>query len=630
MKKIFCWLLCVLFFSSSALSQWSSDPGKNLQITGLGVEQAIPKIAMAPNGNVYIAFFSLAGEGYHVRLQHLDHNGNPLWEYNGILVSDHPSMSWLTDWDMAVDYENHAILTWQDIRTGNNNVFAYRIAPDGSFAWGEDGIQLSSGSAFDVTPVVSVTSANHAVFAWMSDDDIIMQKISPDGTKQWGDWGITISSADTYSWPQLLPVDNDEVVMKYYHDSGAFWAPTRNILAQRFDADGMPVWEDAVLVYGQGNITAWTQILSFVPDGNDGFYIGWHDYSISGNVASAWIQHVNASGELQFQTNGVLLSDAHANQQFYPMIASPEQDPNTYIFWQETDGNQNLYGIFCQKVSPDGDLIWGSQGSAIFNLSALPVRPLYALPADNDILLLYEYATGGGSSAIKAIRFNDQGEFAWPEQEVYVSSVHSSKMHTDIAFYDHTQWAFAWGDDRDGPREIYAQNLHPDGTLGIVETQTYLLNLFADPEEGGSVEGGGEYEAGAEVTAIAAAHDAYVFMKWTDEGQEVSPDDVYVFDMPAEDLSLVAHFQSVSPTGEPLSHHVRMFPNPSDSNLFISSDGRILSVDITDMTGRTVYSTKAGGEYEIRINTSTLRPGTYVVRIALDQEVCFEKLTIER
>jgi len=438
MKKILWLLLCVFFFSSSALSQWSNDAGKNLQITGLGGEQTIPKIAMVPNGNFFIAFFSLSGKGYH--------------------------------------------------------------------------------------------------------------------------------------------------------DSGAYWAPTRNIHAQRFDADGVPVLGNAVLVYGQGNITAWTQVLSFVNDGDDGFYIGWHDYSISGNVASAWIQHVNAGGEVQFQANGVLLSDAHANQQFNPMIASPEQDPNVYVFWQETDGNQNLYGIFGQKVSPDGDLIWGSQGNAVFNLSGLPVRPLYTLPADNDILLVYEYATGGVSSAIKAIRFNDQGEFVWPGQEVYVSSVHSSKMHMDIAFYDHTQWTFAWGDDRNGPREIYAQNLHPDGTLGIVETQTYLLNLLADPEERGAVEGGGEYDAGTEVTAVATAHEA----------------------------------------GEPVSHHVRIFPNPSDSNLFISSGGRILSVDITDMTGRTVYSTKAGGVYEIRINTSTLRPGAYVVRIALDQDVYFEKLTIER
>ncbi len=39
-------------------------------------------------------------------------------------------MTWLTDWDMTVDHENHAILTWQDIRSGgNNNVVAYRISP---------------------------------------------------------------------------------------------------------------------------------------------------------------------------------------------------------------------------------------------------------------------------------------------------------------------------------------------------------------------------------------------------------------------------------------------------------------------------------------------------------------------
>jgi hypothetical protein len=80
-------------------------------------------------------------------------------------------MSWLTDWDMTVDQDNYAILTFQDIRNaGNNNVYAYRISPDGSFVWGPDGLELSNTTDFDVSPKVTVTSARNAVVAWGSGD----------------------------------------------------------------------------------------------------------------------------------------------------------------------------------------------------------------------------------------------------------------------------------------------------------------------------------------------------------------------------------------------------------------------------------------------------------------------------
>ena len=38
------------------------------------------------------------------------------WDSTGLLVSAHPAMTWLTEWDMTIDQEDHAILTFQDIR----------------------------------------------------------------------------------------------------------------------------------------------------------------------------------------------------------------------------------------------------------------------------------------------------------------------------------------------------------------------------------------------------------------------------------------------------------------------------------------------------------------------------------
>ena len=207
MKKHLTTAIIAFLLPLMALSQWSTNPAVNNPINTMAGEQAIPKVATCPNGDTYIAFFSNESGNYNVRMQRLDAQGNELWETNGIMISDNPQMSWLTDWDMTVDNANHAILTFQDVRNVDNDVVAYRISPSGSFVWGPDGIELSSGPAFDAAPKVTVTSAGNAVFAWQADDVIILQKVSPSGSLLWGPDGITLGiTGITFSWPQLIPI----------------------------------------------------------------------------------------------------------------------------------------------------------------------------------------------------------------------------------------------------------------------------------------------------------------------------------------------------------------------------------------------------------------------------------------
>ena len=512
-------IILAMIISAPLSAQWSDDPMQNLQISSLEGEQTIAKIALSPNGDYYIGYFSSEDGNYNVRLQRLDNQGNKLWGENGILVSDHPSMSWLTDWDMTSDHENHAILTWQDIRSGgNNNTVAYRIAPDGTFVWGEDGIMLSNSTAFDVSPKVTVTAVNNAVFAWQSDNAIIMQKISPEGTKLWGEWGITLTSANTYSWPQLLPVGEDEIIMKFFDDSGPAWAPTRHILAQRFDTDGDPVWPSITIVNDEGNIQAWHQILSFENDGNDGFYIAWHDYTMSATQASSWIQHINSDGEAQFQTNGLLLSTRNNFNQFYPSIARPAEDENVYVYWREVNGDQNQFGIYGQKVSPEGARLWGDEGKIIYAVGSQAYFPLFAGPVEDDVVIIYD----NGSQHLKASRIDNQGDFVWDPSEASLSNVSSSKSHFAYSGFDGNQWVFAWGDNRDGTADIYAQNLRKDGSIGSEEPGPVYFSLTLEILGEGSVEVNGEsysepitFEAGEEITLEAIPADGWLFEEWS-------------------------------------------------------------------------------------------------------------------
>lgn len=471
MRKIYLLTVLTLLATIVTNAQWSENPAINNAISTMSGEQAIPKIATCPNGDSYIGFFSQEIGNYNLRLQRLDSQGNQLWASNGILISNNTSDTWLTDWDMAADADNHCIMTWQDIRSGNNNAYAYRISPEGILEWGANGIALSNNSEFNASPKVVTTKAGNSVFAWMSGNVIIMQKISPAGEKLWGPNGITLSSFNRLMWPQMMPVGNDDIIMKYFDDSGMPNAPTRHIYAQRYGSDGSPAWTTPTIVSNAGGIMAWTQILSFINDGSDGFYIAWHDDRDNNTLASVWVNHVNNQGVVQFPANGVEASSASDMNHFYAHLAKLDGSDEVICFWNEMDDLQNLRGIYGQKFSATGAKLWETNGKIFIPISSINYYPIQARSAGTDVVLLYEQSSGALNGELKAMRVKSNGNYVWPGNQVTVCSVSSSKVHTVMSEFQNNQFIISWEDDRSGQSDIYAQNLLADGTLGQWEPQ---------------------------------------------------------------------------------------------------------------------------------------------------------------
>lgn len=492
MKTILLHLMLTLFLTN-IFAQWPSSPSLNVRLTNLAGEQVIPKIARSPNGNYFIGYFSLENSNYVVRLQLLSNQGNVLWENNGLVISTHPSMSWLTDWDMTADVNNHAVLVWQDVRTGNNNIVAYRISPDGQFVWGPNGMLLSNNSSFNVSPKVVALPDGDLVVAWQSGNVIYRQRLNPAGQKLWGENGLTLGGTGTYSWPQLFPSGESEVFMKYFIDTGPSWSPTRKVYVRKFNSSGANVWLNETELYNLGNITAWTQIFPMIPDGNGGFYITWHDYSFNVNAATPRLAHISGSGQPGLGVNGLPLSLLHSSNQFYPMPARMGNDDHIYTFWLEQNMDQTLWGIFGQKTTPQGARLWTDTGKEIIPVTTQYVSPLYVEAEADGMVLFYEHAYSTNQSSLRAIRINSQGDLVWP-QEAIISSAVSTKGKVVFAPFEAGQWVLAWEDNRTGDTELFAQNMKHDGTLGPVlpsgtdkpEAPDDWISIVPNPADAGS------------------------------------------------------------------------------------------------------------------------------------------------
>ena len=78
-------------------------------------------------------------------------------------------------------------------------------------------------------------------------------------------------------------------------------------------------------------------------------------------------------------------------------------------------------------------------------------------------------------------------------------------------------------------------------TIIPVVVVEYTITVTIEPEESGTVEGAGIYEAGEEVELTATAADCFEFVNWTEDSEEVSTDNPYIFDAD-DNRTLVANF----------------------------------------------------------------------------------------
>jgi len=479
----------VLVFTLISSAQWSNDPFQNLPIAATTGEQALPKIVATSDGGCFISWFDNRNGNYCVYLQRLNALGEAQFPTNGMLISDHPQQSWLTDYDMAVDGGDNAIIAFNDIRNGGISdwdIYAYKISSAGTFLWGADGISLSDVTVadFEVAPKVTVSSADNVVISWLKSggaDSIAVQKISAGGQKMWGDYGITLQPAAgaSLSAPDLVPAQDDSVIMVWKSSTGSFPVITTKLYSQKFGPDGSKAWgTDGVLIYDLGHITAWTNPQIYT-DGNGGAFYTWYD-APSLSEFSVWVQHVDAHGSLVFPLNGIKASTNNTRLHLYPTLSHFPQTDELFVFWIEENTNQNQYGVYGQKFTSQGSRLWTNEGKQFIALGGNTISFLNSAPADTSIYLSYfeSSAPGAFNAAVKSSLIDKNGTSLWGPVLLSDASLGNKD---DLLMVVNTQFrAFlCWTDYRSPAYDIYAQNVNFDGTLGnppvgIDETQQSL------------------------------------------------------------------------------------------------------------------------------------------------------------
>jgi hypothetical protein len=332
------------------------------------------------------------------------------WTTNGVAICAADSSQ--SDVQIVPDGSGGAIIAWRDTRNVNLDIYAQRVDANGHSLWNSYGVPVCTLSSTQSLTCMISDGLGGAILVWEDNRngnyDIYAQKLSSDGTPQWTANGIAISTA---GYAQQLPV--------------------------------------------------------LVTDNSGGAIIAWQDYRTGGG-ADIYAQRVNASGSLQWSSEGVSICTA-PDSQTSPAIAS-DGNGGAIITWQ--DARNGASDIYVQRVSSSGGMQWSNDGVALCTASGAQILPKVSSDGGGGAIIAWEDFRSGTRSDVYA-------QHIVPYYYYYTNQIWdgNGKLICDSAMYpaivsDGGNGAIiAWQDYRSaGGFDIYTQHMdyygNPQWTVG--------------------------------------------------------------------------------------------------------------------------------------------------------------------
>ncbi len=202
---------------------------------GLG----FPSVAADGDQGAFVTWEDRRGRDAKVYAQHLDAAGSGSWAANGLSLCGADGAQ-LTP-TLAADDSGGAIVAWEDDRNPNDpQVYAQHVRSSGALAWGTEGLGIAAAPGGQARPALVPDGAGGAILSWEdtrgSNSDIYAQRVSSTGVLQWANAGVAVSAADQDQLRARLVTDMNGGAIVTWGDfrTGTSW----DVYAQRVDHAG--------------------------------------------------------------------------------------------------------------------------------------------------------------------------------------------------------------------------------------------------------------------------------------------------------------------------------------------------------------------------------------------------------
>ena len=374
MKKFLLSFLCIAILSQSALA-WEDDPFLNDAVTTDNHNIYGYDIQTNCNGMTYVFYQTSSQNGITMRLQVLDRDGKKTLGDDGVVVSDEPNLSYTSvNQLLYVDREGNAILPVSDCRAGNRQQLytIYKVNERGETLWSTTLNKGEVNGSLANMQVVQVSDGGYvfAYFRYGTDSDgksiyyVTLEKLSEEGESEW--ISHVFEDGNIISYPYLVDAEEGRVMLVYAVGT------SYHLTAQLINADGTAGWDEPLTFYTDGfsPIRAIQTAINVkqAPDG--GALVAWMHVAGTYESQLVWIKN-DRSFAFDTEDGSVLVSNTASQSRYLPNMLYNEDDGNIYLVYRQFDqSHQENQGIFMQKVSQKGELLWGDGGKPVVDVQS--------------------------------------------------------------------------------------------------------------------------------------------------------------------------------------------------------------------------------------------------------------------
>jgi hypothetical protein len=299
--------------------QWTAN---GIAVCNNNTNQRSPRLALFGNGGAVVVWSDDRNgtNNSDIYAQRINPDGSFAWTVNGIVVCN--ATSFQSDPALISDGSNATFITWLDNRSGTYNVYAQRLDAAGAAQWTANGTGVCIAGGFKGTARIVSDGSTGAIISWedarSGNADVYAQKLNASGVAQWTSNGVVVSNASNLqSQPELIADQNGGAILFWLDYRNGTDFSVRDLYAQRIDATGISLWTNN----GLAICTAPTnqQGYKLVSDGMNGAFFTWFDNRSGTN--DVYMQYITAAGTAVYANNGIIIGGAADNQEF-PAIAS--------------------------------------------------------------------------------------------------------------------------------------------------------------------------------------------------------------------------------------------------------------------------------------------------------------------
>ena len=382
--------------------------------------------------------------------------------FDDFLVNDdYPGIGYESNPAIDRDPSGNFIITWEDNRNGNYDIYARRYNSLGIPLGPSFKVNNDPGTTNQCYSSIAIDGSGNFVITWQDgrndNYDIYAQRYNSSGTPLGSNYKVNDDVGTDYQGLPSIAMDGSGnfVIAWEVEHSGNIW----NIYAQRYNSSGTPLGSnfkvnDGPVGAGQGSPAVAMGISSGI------FFITWHDWR-NGN-ADIYAERYNANGIPQ-GSNFKVNNDVGTNYQYDPAIAS-DAIGNVVITWEDSRNYYTTWwDIYAQRYNANGIGLGGNVRVNDDVGGAGQGSP--AIARDTSFIITWDEDRNGNSD-IYAQRYNSAGTAQGSNFKVNDDIGTAEQSHPAIAIDGFGKFVITWTDDRNyiiNHEDIYAQSYNAYG-----------------------------------------------------------------------------------------------------------------------------------------------------------------------